>query len=285
MNDSDTSFIDSAIEQARRCVPEDDRIHPKVGVVVVKDSMVVTSAHRGELTPGEHAEYTALERKLCSHSIAGATVYTTLEPCTHRNPPKIPCADRLVERRVAKVVVGILDPNPNIRGNGFFALRKGGIAVELFPVDRMMMVEELNRDFLRQFYAPREFVDGSLPDPNTKAKARRKARRQRPKPAIHWTKTGALFWLANDVMWTKMMVRFSTKNRILEGLLSSHENALALGFGKTYVDTELTRLTQAVQLASENQLPRQEIFQALEAVKQYAASRAEDYQFRRSRSR
>ena len=63
-------------------------------------------AHRGE-SPKSHAEYIALDDKLSDDLVAGATVYTTLEPCTTRKRPKIPCARRLIDRKVARVVIGM----------------------------------------------------------------------------------------------------------------------------------------------------------------------------------
>jgi len=107
-----------AIREARRSRAEDDRPHPFVGVVVVRGNEVLASACRGDLAPGDHAEYTALENKLEADTLAGCTVYTTLEPCTTRNHPKIPCADRLVQRRVSRVVIGALDPDQRITGQG-----------------------------------------------------------------------------------------------------------------------------------------------------------------------
>lgn len=144
----DQAFAQLAIDEARKSVSEDARTHPKVGAVVVKNGKVLGQAHRGAI-PGCHAEYIALEKKLPDLALAGATVYTTLEPCTSRNHPKIPCATRLVERKVARVVIGMLDPNPAIRGRGQLGLRKAGIVTELFPPDLMAEVEELNRDFSR----------------------------------------------------------------------------------------------------------------------------------------
>jgi pyrimidine deaminase RibD-like protein len=144
----DRQFMELAIEEARKSTGEDGRSHPKVGAVIVKDGRVLAKAYRGEI-PGCHAEYIALEKKLADQSLAGTTVYTTLEPCTSRNHPKIPCAIRLIERKVARVVIGILDPNPKISGRGQRALRKARIATDFFPHDLMEKIEELNREFTR----------------------------------------------------------------------------------------------------------------------------------------
>jgi len=145
----DRKFTRLAIEEARKSVPEDDRVHPKVGVVVVKHGRVLATAHRGEI-PQCHAEFIALEKKLADVALLGATVYTTLEPCTSRNHPKVPCAIRLTERKVNRVVIGMLDPDDRISGRGQRALRKAGIATELFEHDLMTEIEELNRDFIRE---------------------------------------------------------------------------------------------------------------------------------------
>lgn len=150
MDQSEVEYMTRAIEEARQSEAEDDRAHPKVGVVVVKDDKVLATAHRGQ-KPGNHAEYFALEEILSNESLAGATIYTTLEPCTTRNHPKVPCADRLVERKVRRVVIGMLDPNPDISGRGQRRLREANIATELFPAELMQQVEELNREFSRSF--------------------------------------------------------------------------------------------------------------------------------------
>ena len=138
-----------AIDEARRSAPEQDgRPHPLVGAVVVKNGQVLSAAHRGEAA-GNHAEFIALEKKLSDEAVAGATVYTTLEPCTTRNHPKIPCAERLIERKVARVVIGMLDPDPRITGSGQRKLRRANIATAFFPEDLVPQVEEMNREFTR----------------------------------------------------------------------------------------------------------------------------------------
>jgi len=101
--------------------------HPLVGAVVERDGEVVGEGWY-EYDAVRHAETIALEQ--AGDAARGATLYVTLEPCSHhgRTPP---CADAVVEAGIARAVVGARDPNPVVDGRGLERLRSAGIEVEL----------------------------------------------------------------------------------------------------------------------------------------------------------
>ncbi len=120
-----------ALAQARRASGRTFP-NPPVGAVVVRGDRVLG---RGYTRPvgGDHAEVVALRAaflRFGRSAVRGATVAVTLEPCAHRGRTG-PCADRLVEAGVKKVIVGHRDPHPEVSGRGLGRLRRGGIEVEL----------------------------------------------------------------------------------------------------------------------------------------------------------
>lgn len=147
---TERELMQLAVELATNCVSEEGKISPKVAAVVVRDGVVLATAYRGELKDGEHAEYTLLERKLPNVDLTGATLYSTLEPCTHRNHPKISCTDRVIARKLKRVVIGTLDPNQTIRGLGELRLQDAGIEITRFDPDFVLQLRELNKEFSAQ---------------------------------------------------------------------------------------------------------------------------------------
>jgi diaminohydroxyphosphoribosylaminopyrimidine deaminase/5-amino-6-(5-phosphoribosylamino)uracil reductase len=98
--------------------------NPMVGCVIVSpDGRVIGEGHHSEFG-GPHAEPAALAN--CTEPPAGATAYVTLEPCCHTNKKTPPCAPRLIEAKVARVVIGCLDPHPAVNGRGVAMLRAAG---------------------------------------------------------------------------------------------------------------------------------------------------------------
>src|SRR5688572_13946707 len=100
--------------------------NPMVGCVIVKDGRVIGEGFHATFG-GPHAEPNALAN--CTESPAGATAYVTLEPCCHTNKKTPPCVPALIGAKVARVVVGCLDPNPDVNGKGIQQLRVAGVEV------------------------------------------------------------------------------------------------------------------------------------------------------------
>jgi pyrimidine deaminase RibD-like protein len=98
-----------------------------------------------------HAEASALAKiKATSRNdpALAATVYTTLEPCTVRTKQRATCSNLLVSRSVGRVVIGILDPNKDIRGQGEWQLEDARIKIGKFDPDLVQVIRQLNKDFI-----------------------------------------------------------------------------------------------------------------------------------------
>lgn len=123
----DQSYMLEALALAAR-IPRRTWPNPPVGAVVVRDDGVVVGrgAHHGPGTP--HAEVVALDE--AGERARGATLYCTLEPCNHhgRTPP---CAPRVVASGVRRLVVGVLDPNPQVAGGGVDVVQRGGVRTDI----------------------------------------------------------------------------------------------------------------------------------------------------------
>src|SRR5690349_20830608 len=123
---ADQRFMQLALSLGRRGLGR-TWPNPAVGAVVVKDGVIVG---RGWTQPGgrPHAEPEALRR--AGEAARGATLYVTLEPCSHfgKSPP---CVDAVIASGIARVVSAIEDPNPEVAGKGHAKLRAAGITVDV----------------------------------------------------------------------------------------------------------------------------------------------------------
>lgn len=130
------------------------RVHPNpmVGAVLVRDGREIASGYH-RAYGGPHAEIEAL-RRAGTHA-KGATLYVTLEPCSHwgKTPP---CADALLRAGVTRVVSSMKDPNPLVSGRGFSRLRARGVAIT-----SGVLLEEarfLNRAFITRITKHRPYI-------------------------------------------------------------------------------------------------------------------------------
>jgi diaminohydroxyphosphoribosylaminopyrimidine deaminase / 5-amino-6-(5-phosphoribosylamino)uracil reductase len=106
--------------------------NPMVGCLIVKAEKIIGEGYHRKF--GEaHAEPNALDS--CTESPEGATAFVTLEPCCHVEKKTPPCVPRLIDTKLARVVVGCLDPNPQVNGKGVEMLREAGIQVDEFVLE------------------------------------------------------------------------------------------------------------------------------------------------------
>jgi diaminohydroxyphosphoribosylaminopyrimidine deaminase / 5-amino-6-(5-phosphoribosylamino)uracil reductase len=125
-SDADARFMALALALGRRGLGR-TWPNPAVGAVVVKDGVIVG---RGWTQDGgrPHAEVEALRR--AGSAARGATMYVTLEPCSHHGKSP-PCADAVIAAGISRVVSALEDPNPEVAGQGHARLRAAGIAVDV----------------------------------------------------------------------------------------------------------------------------------------------------------
>jgi diaminohydroxyphosphoribosylaminopyrimidine deaminase/5-amino-6-(5-phosphoribosylamino)uracil reductase len=128
--------------------------NPLVGAVVVRDGEVVGEGwhvRRGE----PHAEVNAL--RAAGEQARNATLYVTLEPCTHHGATP-PCVDAILEAGIERVVVGVRDPNPTVSGGGVERLREAGVDVEVVEGEPAWRARDLNSGFLSAHERGRPWV-------------------------------------------------------------------------------------------------------------------------------
>ncbi|WP_321330084.1 bifunctional diaminohydroxyphosphoribosylaminopyrimidine deaminase/5-amino-6-(5-phosphoribosylamino)uracil reductase RibD [uncultured Ilyobacter sp.] len=147
----DKKYMEAALELALRGEGNVNP-NPMVGAVVVKDGMIIGKGYHKQYG-GPHAEVYALNE--AGDKCRGATIYVTLEPCSHygKTPP---CAEKIIEMGIKKCVIACLDPNPLVAGRGVKLLEKAGIEVEVGLMEKE--ARDLNRVFMKYITTGRPFL-------------------------------------------------------------------------------------------------------------------------------
>lgn len=147
----DRKYMERALRAAARGSGY-TRPNPLVGAVVVRDGEIVGEGWH-EAYGTAHAEVNALKR--AEGAASGATMYVTLEPCSHHGKTP-PCCEAIVKAGITRLVCPMVDPNPQVSGRGFAYLREHGVEVVIGLMERES--EKLNEVFLHYITTGRPFV-------------------------------------------------------------------------------------------------------------------------------
>jgi diaminohydroxyphosphoribosylaminopyrimidine deaminase/5-amino-6-(5-phosphoribosylamino)uracil reductase len=127
--------------------------NPLVGCVIARGGELLGQG-RHESFGAPHAEPRALAS--CTESVAGATAYVNLEPCCHTDKKTPPCVPALIAAKLARVVIGCLDPNPQVAGKGAAQLQAAGIAVTVGVMENQ--AKQLNAAYFARALFRRPYI-------------------------------------------------------------------------------------------------------------------------------
>ena len=216
---TDEYYMNCALElaaQGRECSP-----NPRVGCVIVKEGRIIGRGWHKKCG-GPHAEVNAVRD--ADGEIERADVYVTLEPCSHfgKTPP---CADMLIEKRPARVIAAMADPNPKVAGQGLARIKAAGIGVTCGVLENEC--KKMNRGFLMRMKAGRPWVtvkcaasvDGKIALANGESKwitcAESRAKVHAMRAAADAVITGAGTVIADDPLLTVRDAPGNTPLRVI----------------------------------------------------------------------
>lgn len=204
---SDESYMKRALRLAKKGVRWTSP-NPMVGAVIVKNDTIIGEGYHRKFG-GSHGEINAIES--ASEPVEGATLYVTLEPCSHHGKTP-PCVDRIIDVKPGRVVVAVTDPNPVVSGRGIAKLRDSGIDVTVG------VLEEECRSLNEKFFT---FMETGAPFITLKYAQTLDGRIA--------TKTGHSKWISSE-----------QSRRFVHGLRATHDGIL-VGIGTVLSDDpELT---------------------------------------------
>lgn len=147
----DEFYMERALKLAKKGVGMVNP-NPMVGAVIVKDNKIIGEGFH-EKYGDNHAERNAIKNAI--EDIEGSTLYVTLEPCAHygKTPP---CVDLLIEKKIKKVIIGMLDPNPLVAGKSIKKLRENNIEVKVGVKEDEC--RKLNEVFVKYIKTKKPFI-------------------------------------------------------------------------------------------------------------------------------
>jgi diaminohydroxyphosphoribosylaminopyrimidine deaminase/5-amino-6-(5-phosphoribosylamino)uracil reductase len=151
MNPSDTTWMQRALELAARGQGSVEP-NPMVGCVIVCEEQIIGQGWHAKFG-GTHAEIAALSA--VQESVRGATMYVTLEPCCHHGKTP-PCSQAVIDAGIARVVIAMRDPFPQVDGGGVAQLEQAGIAVEVGLLEQE--ARALNAPYLKRVATGRPWM-------------------------------------------------------------------------------------------------------------------------------
>lgn len=144
--DLDHELASKAIEEARKSPG-----NTHVGAVIARGESILTTGYKGEVE-GLHAEQVALQKaSAAGKDLAGASLYTTLEPCANSRTSRVSCSQLIADAGITTVHIGQYDPNPQVNRLGWKYLRDSGIQLRDFPADLREQVRGIGEDFTQVF--------------------------------------------------------------------------------------------------------------------------------------
>ncbi|MFZ6017213.1 MAG: bifunctional diaminohydroxyphosphoribosylaminopyrimidine deaminase/5-amino-6-(5-phosphoribosylamino)uracil reductase RibD [Nitrospirota bacterium] len=147
--------------------------NPMVGAVIVKNGKIISEDfHRKAGAP--HAEALAIEK--AGENVRGSTLYVSLEPCCHTEKRTPPCTNAIINAGIKKVIIGMMDPNPNVSGRGILELQNAGIKVRSGILEDE--AKRLNETYIKYITTGKPFVilkvamtlDGKIATPEGESK-------------------------------------------------------------------------------------------------------------------
>ena len=149
----DEKFINLALNLSRKNIGITNE-NPSVACVIVKNNTIISTGITAK-NGRPHAEIDAINKIFDKKIFEGATIYVSLEPCSHfgKTPP---CAEEIIKNKFSRVVICTIDPDTRVRGNGVEILQKSGIKVEVGIGEKE--AQEINRAFFKTKLQNKPFV-------------------------------------------------------------------------------------------------------------------------------